>query len=612
MTRRLPFLVALAAVFLAAAPAAQAALKLGSCATRVDCGSFKVPLDHAGKVRGSITLSVTRYRAKKATKPPIFAFAGGPGQAASTVAETFANEDLKGVRGDRDLIVYDQRGTGGSGAIDCPGLQKNVRDLKAQAACVKKLGAKRPFYTTPDSVADVEDIRRAIGAPKIALFGVSYGTNVAVQYALKYPGRVERLVLDSVVQPEGQTIFEEDAIAALPRVLTAECAGKCGSPDIRADFAKAVAAMPVKGTYIDAKGNAKTDTMTARDLFDFLRAGDLDPLMRSELPAVIAAVARGDATPLLRLRHRLDALFTGREPDGGNPMELSSGLFAATVCEEAQLPWDRTTPLAARPALAKDRAAAQGAKIAPFDAATVLDGDNVTNCLAWPQSPTPPKVGTGPLPDVPVLIFEGEEDLRTPLEAGRSVAKRFRQAQLVAVPNQGHSVVGTVKACAQKAIRGFFAGKKVGAPCAKNRAPADVVPLAPASVVPTPQGAADAAAATLADLEREHAILDQIDLAARGGGLRAGGYTTKGATLRLAGYSYVPGLSLSGTVSDDVRTSGSLKVAAGPRSGTLTLRSGVLTGTLGTTSVRATVRRLRIPPPFGAGSGEAAFRLRAR
>src|SRR4051794_33904184 len=215
--------------------------------------------------------------------------------------------------------------------------------------------------------------------------------------------------------------------------------------------------MPLKGTYIDPTGKARTDTFTARDLFDFMRGGDLDPLGRSEFPAGIAAAARGDAGPLLRLRHRLDALFSNGEPNEGPPAtELSSGLFAATVCEEAQLPWDRTTPLVDRPAVARERALGQGSKLAPFDAATVLEGDNVTNCLAWPQSSAPPRVGPGPLPDVPVLIFEGEEDLRTPLEAGRSVAARFPRSRLVLVPNQGHSVVGTVKACAQKAISGFF------------------------------------------------------------------------------------------------------------------------------------------------------------
>jgi pimeloyl-ACP methyl ester carboxylesterase len=602
MSRRLlPFLIVLAAA--AAAPqTASAALKFGPCTEGTRCGRLKVPLDHAGKVPGSISLYVTRYGAKKATKPPIFAFAGGPGQAAGTVAETFANDDLKAVRKNRDLIVFDQRGTGASGLIDCAGLQKDVRDLKYQAACVKKLGPKLPFYTTPDTVEDVEDVRKAIGAPKIALFGVSYGTLVEVAYALKYPSRVERLVLDSVVQPERQAIFEEDAIAALPRVLTAECQGKCGTSDIASDFVKAVTAMPLKGSYVDSKGDVKPDTVTGRDLFDLLRLGDVDPLIRSELPGAIAAAARGDAAPLLRIRHRFDAFLSSDVPNEGSPAsDVSNGLYAATSCAEAQLPWDRTTPIADRPALARQRALAEGAKIAPFDADTVLGGDNVKSCLGWPQSPKPPVFGKGPLPDVPVLVFAGEEDLRTPLEAGKSVAKRFRQSQLVAVPNQGHSVVGALKGCSQKAINAFFAGKKVGNPCSGNKAPADVVPMAPQAIPATPQDAAGAVAATLTDLGHESALLKAFETV-KGGGLRAGRFAGTGKTLTLTGVVYAPGVGVSGTVSADALTSGSLRVAAGPRSGTLTLKDGVLTGTLGGTQVRATVATLKVPSSARAAS----------
>src|SRR4051812_27023447 len=183
---RLPFL-ALPFVVLAgalASPPAEAALKLPSCGTRRECGTFEVPVDRTGRVPGSLSLSITRFTAKKATKPPLFALAGGPGQAATSVEDAFA-DDFKAARSDRDLIVFDQRGTGSS-AIDCPALQKDERDAGAQAACAKQLGAKRSFYRTPDSVEDIEAIRAALGAPAIALYGVSYGTNVAVSYALKY------------------------------------------------------------------------------------------------------------------------------------------------------------------------------------------------------------------------------------------------------------------------------------------------------------------------------------------------------------------------------------------------------------------------------------------
>ena len=192
-------LVLLAASF--AVPAsAGAAIKLDPCGSRTTCGFLKVPLDRTGTVPGTVKLWVNRVRAKRTGGAPVFAFAGGPGQAASPIVQGFA-DDLGSALATRDLIVFDQRGTGQSGAIDCPAIQKDATDLAGQTACADKLGAKRPFYTTADSVQDIEAVRAALGVPKITLFGVSYGTDVAMSYALRYPSRVDRLVLDSVVPP---------------------------------------------------------------------------------------------------------------------------------------------------------------------------------------------------------------------------------------------------------------------------------------------------------------------------------------------------------------------------------------------------------------------------
>ena len=78
---------------------------------------------------------------------------------------------------------------------------------------------------------DIDAVRRAVGVDKITLFGVSYGTKVALGYAAKYPQHVERLVLDSVVEPSGPGPFSEESFAAVPRVLRNLCLSGCeGSP----------------------------------------------------------------------------------------------------------------------------------------------------------------------------------------------------------------------------------------------------------------------------------------------------------------------------------------------------------------------------------------------
>src|SRR4029450_11945285 len=94
------------------------------------------------------------------------------------------------------VIGFDQRGTGASGVLRCPELERDGRLRSASAAeqCARRLGPKRAFYTTPDSVADMEAIRRAVGAPRLTLFGISYGTKLALAYAREHPDRVERLI----------------------------------------------------------------------------------------------------------------------------------------------------------------------------------------------------------------------------------------------------------------------------------------------------------------------------------------------------------------------------------------------------------------------------------
>ena len=87
--------------------------------------------------------------------------------------------------------MLDQRGTGESGAIGCPGVQalRTLDPIRPEtvAECAASLGATRTFYSTPDTVLDLDALRARLGADRIALMGVSYGTHVALQYARTFP-----------------------------------------------------------------------------------------------------------------------------------------------------------------------------------------------------------------------------------------------------------------------------------------------------------------------------------------------------------------------------------------------------------------------------------------
>src|SRR5262249_33924190 len=155
--------------------------------------------------------------------------------------------------------------------------------------------------------------------------------------------------------------------------------------------------------------------------------------LRAAFPGAVHSALDGDAAPLLRLRRR--AFEVDAEPPP--PRALSTAVYAATTCEEAPLPWSRATP--PDPAERHAQAAARAATIldsafAPFDRATALASDTLDLCERWPQAPAAPDFGPGPLPDVPVLMVEGEDDLRTPVENAERTAQLFPHARVLVAP----------------------------------------------------------------------------------------------------------------------------------------------------------------------------------
>src|SRR5215207_4786137 len=132
---------------------------------RTLCGRVTVPLDRSGAVPGAIALRV------KALPPatggtagaPVMAIAGGPGQAAVPLLDAFSSA-LRPLLRTRELILFDQRGTGGSGRLRCAALTTAGRGSLASAIgrCATELGARRSAYTTAASVEDVEAVRSAL------------------------------------------------------------------------------------------------------------------------------------------------------------------------------------------------------------------------------------------------------------------------------------------------------------------------------------------------------------------------------------------------------------------------------------------------------------------
>jgi pimeloyl-ACP methyl ester carboxylesterase len=594
--------VALVAALLAAAPAG-AATRWRACPDLegLRCATVRVPLDRSGRQPGGIGLRVARLEMGAARGRPLVYLSGGPGSAGvhEMLDVLMAVPDLAQ---DFDVYGYDQRGTGRSELLRCPRLERDprLRSPRAGADCARRLGPRATLHTTADSVEDLEAVRRALGGRRLTLLGISYGTRLALAYARAHPEGVERLVLDSVVDPDDADPFGLESFRAMAPSLRALCPAGCAgvSSDPAADLAALVARLrsgpPMRAPVHDARGRATVRTLGPLALSDLLFDADYNPALRAAVPvAVRAALDNGDAAPLLRL-------IAAAEPLAAlPPPRLFSAARYAAVCAETPLPWTPGAPPPQRAAEAQARAAALGAgAFAPFDYG-VARADEIDLCLHWP-GPARSPAGAGappPYPGVPTLILQGTEDLRTPPAVSARVAAAIPGAQRVLVPGVGHAVLtADPSGCALRRLLTFVEATPVMSACPRVRTgvPATgVPPVSLASVRPEPGlpprvgRTVGALRATLADLRL---LLSPAVLQEAGGGLRGGTWRLRGARLVLRRLRVVRGVAVSGRVG---RRAAVLRVT-GRRAarGRIRVAGGRLRGRLGGRRVSVSVRAL--------------------
>jgi pimeloyl-ACP methyl ester carboxylesterase len=168
-----------------------------------------VPLDHSGAVPGRLSLRVKRYTGDRSDRSATLLLAGTPGAAATELASY--EYEAPG----SNPVLFDQRGTG-AGALRCRDLEA-ATDTDAgreAAACAALLGDRRGFFRTSDTVEDIETLRRELGLDRLTILGPGYGAYVAQRYAMRYPDRVERLLLEFPVDAAGLDPLYLDSMAA--------------------------------------------------------------------------------------------------------------------------------------------------------------------------------------------------------------------------------------------------------------------------------------------------------------------------------------------------------------------------------------------------------------
>jgi pimeloyl-ACP methyl ester carboxylesterase len=422
------------------------------------CSTLTVPLDHDGRVPGTLDLQVAAADNAGAPKGVLLFLSGGPGQGGVRFASRIAGVRLPEIAKDYRIVTIDQRGTGPSGALQCPQLQAQVgsSDIatpsrEAVAECARILGNRAPLYSTDQTVADLDLLRQALGVPKMVVDGVSYGTFTAERYAIAHPKNTRKLVLDSVLPHHataGVSLYLT-GMTAEARVLRDACtaAPACGY-DPADDLASVVRS---RGTADGVK------------IFDMIVTYEfLDPTYR-DINAGGAIPNGGDLIGALHAARlgnpaRLDALMTNLAPGGDDPAAFSSGLHAATLCADQRFPWgNAATPTWLRqPALDFVARTLPERATWPYTTQVAIQQGFIQTCLFWPAERPGSNPG-GRLPDVPTLLLNGDHDLSTPMEWAQEEAKLAPHGELVIVKGASHSIQNRERGHAGRdAVIGFL------------------------------------------------------------------------------------------------------------------------------------------------------------
>lgn len=422
----LPGLAGTLCLLAACTQPAPPALKLAHCAVPgakepALCGTLEVPEDWDRNGQRRISLKVMVIPAIEATGAvPLFDLAGGPGVAA-TVGADFYFTAGRAHRQKRDVILVDQRGTGASSPLRCQALEAappvaRMYPPEDVASCREVLarGHDLTQYTTAAAVRDLEAVRAALGAERIDLFGISYGTKLGQAYIRAYPDRVRAAAFLGTVPIGLRTPLDHAASAERTlRDIFADCAASEGCaaayPRLQDDWQTLLARFEA-GSVRMRIGEADVDV--ARGPFaESLRAQMTTDAGQRRIPSLVHAAARGDFKPFA------DAIG----PGGSSP--IAEGLYLSIECSEG----------APRIASADIPAATAGTFLGRYRVDEQLGA-----CQAWPQREVPEAFFAPVRSDVPALFLAGGRDHVAPLRYAKDVSAGFPRSRLVVVEEMPH------------------------------------------------------------------------------------------------------------------------------------------------------------------------------
>jgi pimeloyl-ACP methyl ester carboxylesterase len=401
----------------------------GPCGAQ-ECTTIEVPLDYQKGDSQRISLAVSRIRAARpeVRRGVLLLIPGGPGNSGLSRPATLGARLPQEVRDRYDLIGFDPRGVGQSTPVNCgleprdadpvgfmawPGpsgdISGNVSKARRVAkACVENGGEIIRHLTTRNEARDIDQIRRALGERQISYWGVSYGTYAGAVYATMFPGRTDRVVLDSSDDPDPQRVahgwLNNFAVGVADRFPDFAS----WAAERNATYGLGATPSAVRTTYLTLAGTLG-NTLRAT-MFNGLYNDSTFPL----LAEYMRAARVGDPLPAIPVPPQAQ-------------YENMYAVLTAVGCNDVS--WSKSVSSYAR-AVAHDRVAY------PLTAGMPA---NITPCAFWPYQPSEPPTRVTSAGPSNILMIQTLRDPATPHSAGLKMRAAFgHRARLVSVNTGGH------------------------------------------------------------------------------------------------------------------------------------------------------------------------------
>lgn len=422
---------------------------------QVSCGYVSVPENHASPTGKMVRLAVAIFRAPQymhsVDPAPVLRLEGGPGGSSlDALARFITAQNYRTLIFDHDLILFDQRGVGYSTPLlDCPEIttiatNPLVMDIKTVRTCYDRLvaeGINLSNFTTLQNAADVADLIHALGYRQMTLYGVSYGTRLALTVLRLYPQVVRATVLDSVYPP---THNRDELASAAQRAFTLlfqRCAQQaaCNAkyPHLQSVFYRLVDelnAHPIRFTYTipGTKEHLTIASYSGNNLITAIYANFYVSITIPFLPNLIYQVkAQAEAHPSVAY-------------SAAPASVISWGMFFSTECSED---WSFLTEqdiLNSLQGVTPQLAKVFGAR----------EQSEYHICQFWKVRPVPVVQKQPVFSALPALVLAGEYDQITPPSNGREVAHDLSNSVFFLFPNVGHGVLYS-STCADQIISAF-------------------------------------------------------------------------------------------------------------------------------------------------------------